>query len=205
MKGKNLIKLLGMLLFFVMFIFVEDVSAYSFVDEKYNDLTVVSIRDNNYERPSSEDVDLSGCTGCTVTVNNTINTAYAGAYEVSYHIKDFSNVLLQTLTRQYYVVDNTPYLKTETGVGSTTPLANEVNKNPTEEQLKNNKKGKLAYLWTFISIVVYILGFGMVFTVWEENFALGIFALLIALAITPFAHKKAISFAQEQRRIQRYS
>ena len=36
----------------------------------------------------------------------------------------------------------------------------EVNKNPTEEQLKNNKKGKLAYLWTVISIIVYVFAFG---------------------------------------------
>ena len=40
--------------------------------------------------------------------------------------------------------------------------AKEVNSQPTEEQLKNNKNGKLAYLWTFISIVVYVLGFGLV-------------------------------------------
>ncbi len=76
-----------------------------------------------------------------------------------------------------------------------------VNQNPTEEQLKDNKKGKLAYLWTFISIVVYVLGFGLVATAWEENVAIGILALLIALSFTPFAHKKAISLAQEQRRI----
>ena len=44
-----------------------------------------------------------------------------------------------------------------------------VNQNPTEEQLKNNKKGKLAYLWTVISIVVYLIGFGLVATAWEEN------------------------------------
>lgn len=79
--------------------------------------------------------------------------------------------------------------------------AKEVNQNPTEEQLKNNKKGKLAYLWTFISIVVYVLGFGMVFSAWSENFALGIMALLFALVLTPMAHRKAISLAKEQRRI----
>lgn len=76
-----------------------------------------------------------------------------------------------------------------------------VNKNPTEEQLKNNKKGKLAYLFTFISIVAYVLGFGMVFAAWQENFAVGILALILALTITPIFHKKAISLAQEQRKI----
>ena len=76
-----------------------------------------------------------------------------------------------------------------------------VNHNPTDEQLKDNKKGKRAYLWTFISIVVYLLGFGLVASAWEENIALGIMALLMALMITPITHKKAISLAQEQRRI----
>ncbi|MBE5757960.1 MAG: hypothetical protein E7345_03410 [Clostridiales bacterium] len=76
-----------------------------------------------------------------------------------------------------------------------------VNHNPTDEQLKDNKKGKRAYLWTIISIVVYLLGFGLVASAWEENIALGIMALLMALMITPITHKKAISLAQEQRRI----
>ena len=76
-----------------------------------------------------------------------------------------------------------------------------VNHNPTEEQLKNNKKGKLAYLWTVISIVVYLIGFGLVATAWEENIGVGILALLLALTTTPFAHRKAIDLAREQRRI----
>ena len=76
-----------------------------------------------------------------------------------------------------------------------------VNQNPTEEQLKNNKKGKLAYLWTVISIVVYLIGFGLVATAWEENIGVGILALLLALTTTPFAHRKAIDLAREQRRI----
>ena len=77
----------------------------------------------------------------------------------------------------------------------------EVNKNPTEEQLKNNKKGKLAYLWAVISIIVYVFAFGMVATAWEENFALGILALLLVLTIAPLPHRKAISLAKEQRAI----
>lgn len=76
-----------------------------------------------------------------------------------------------------------------------------VNQNPTEEQLKNNKKGKLAYLWTVISIVVYVIGFGLVAAAWGENIGVGIMALLLALTTTPLAHKKAIELAQEQRRI----
>ena len=76
-----------------------------------------------------------------------------------------------------------------------------VNQNPTEEQLKNNKKGKLAYLWTVISIVVYLIGFGLVATAWEENIGVGILALLLALTTTPFAHRKARDLAREQRRI----
>ena len=76
-----------------------------------------------------------------------------------------------------------------------------VNQNPTEEQLKNNKKGKLAYLWTVISIVVYLIGFGLVAAAWEENIGVGILALLLALTTTPFAHRKAIDLAREQRRI----
>ena len=66
---------------------------------------------------------------------------------------------------------------------------------------KNNKKGKLSYLWTVISIVVYVLGFGIVLYAWQENIVLGIMALLFALSIMPIAHKKAIDLAQEQRRI----
>ena len=67
--------------------------------------------------------------------------------------------------------------------------------------MKNNKKGKLAYLWTVISIIVYVFAFGMVATAWEENFALGIFALLIVLVVAPIPHRKAISLAKEQRAI----
>ena len=76
-----------------------------------------------------------------------------------------------------------------------------VNRNPTEEELKDNKKGKLAYIWTIISIIIYVLGFGLVFAAWEENFALGIIALLFSLTITPIAHRKAIELAREQRKI----
>ena len=56
-------------------------------------------------------------------------------------------------------------------------------------------------MWTVISIVVYVFGFGLVATAWEENIGVGILALLLALATTPFAHRKAIDLAKEQRRI----
>lgn len=77
----------------------------------------------------------------------------------------------------------------------------EVNKNPTEEELKNNKKGKLAYLWTFISIIVYLGGFLLVASAWMENIAVGIVALIFVLSISPIAHNKAIHLAKEQRKI----
>ena len=76
-----------------------------------------------------------------------------------------------------------------------------VNEAPSEEQLKNNKKGKLAYLWIVISIVVYVLGFGMVFAAWGENIALGIMAFIFALIFTPIPHNKAIDLAKQQRSI----
>lgn len=56
-------------------------------------------------------------------------------------------------------------------------------------------------MWTVISIVVYLIGFGLVATAWEENIGVGILALLLALTTTPFAHRKAIDLAREQRRI----
>ena len=78
---------------------------------------------------------------------------------------------------------------------------NRVNKNPTEEQLKNNKKGKLAYLWIFLSVVAYVGGFAAVAAGFEENVAVGIIALLFVLAVTPMVQRKAIVLAQDQRQI----
>ena len=79
--------------------------------------------------------------------------------------------------------------------------AKQVNQNPTEEQLKNNKKGKLAYLWTFLSVVAYVLGFAAVVAAWEVNIAVGIMALIIMLPVTSIVQKKAVDLAKEQRRI----
>lgn len=77
----------------------------------------------------------------------------------------------------------------------------QVNENPTEEQLKNNKKGKLSYLWTFLSIVTYLLSFVLVAGAFNENLAVGIFALLLVLPLSPMVQKKAIALAREQREI----
>lgn len=77
----------------------------------------------------------------------------------------------------------------------------QVNENPTEEQLKNNKKGKLSYLWTFLSIVTYLLAFVLVAGAFNENLAVGIFALLLVLPLSPMVQKKAIALAREQREI----
>ena len=79
--------------------------------------------------------------------------------------------------------------------------AKQVNQNPTEEELKNNKKGKLAYLWTFLSVVAYVLGFGVVLMAWQSNIALGIVALIFMLPITSAVQTKAVNLAKEQRQI----
>ena len=79
--------------------------------------------------------------------------------------------------------------------------AKQVNQNPTEEELKNNKKGKLAYLWTFLSVAAYVLGFGVVLMAWQSNIALGIVALIFMLPITSAVQTKAVNLAKEQRQI----
>lgn len=79
--------------------------------------------------------------------------------------------------------------------------AKAVNQNPTEEELKNNKKEKLSYLWTVVSTIAYVVAFGLVAMAWQENIALGIMALLMALIFAPMFHTKAINLAREQRKI----
>ena len=110
MKGKSLAQLMGMLLFFVAFVFVEDVSAYTFVDKKYEEITVIDINDNGYTRPSAQDVNLEGCADCTVSVTDDINVKVASFYNATYQIKDSYGNLLQTLTRLYYVLNNKPVI-----------------------------------------------------------------------------------------------
>ena len=79
--------------------------------------------------------------------------------------------------------------------------AKKVNDNPTEEELKNNKKGKLSYLWSVLSVITYLVAFAIVFNAFSENIALGFVALIFALPISPIVQRKAISLAQEQRLI----
>lgn len=79
--------------------------------------------------------------------------------------------------------------------------AKNVNQSPTEEQLKNNKKGRLSYLWTFFSIITYLLGFTLVAAGFDQNVAVGIIALIFVLSITPIVQHKAIDLANEQRAI----
>lgn len=76
-----------------------------------------------------------------------------------------------------------------------------VNRNPTEEQLKDNKKGKLSYLWTVFSIIAYIAGFVLVAMGFNENVGVGIFAMIIVLMLAPMVQKKAINLAKQQRKI----
>ena len=64
-----------------------------------------------------------------------------------------------------------------------------------------NRKATLSYLWTFISIVVYVLGFGVVASAWQNSIALGIVAFIFVLVISPVAQTKAVNLAKEQRSI----
>ncbi len=77
----------------------------------------------------------------------------------------------------------------------------EINRNPTEEELKNNKKGKLSIALTILSIVVYLIAFVLVACSWQINVALGIFVLILVLVFAPSIQIKAINLAKQQRRI----
>ena len=77
----------------------------------------------------------------------------------------------------------------------------EINRNPTEEELKNNKKGKLSIGLTILSIVVYLLAFVLVACSWQINVALGIFVLILVLMFVPSIQIKAIKLAKQQRKI----
>lgn len=76
-----------------------------------------------------------------------------------------------------------------------------VNQNPTEEQLKDNKNGKKAYLWSFLSVIAYLIGFVVIASGFNNNFAIGIIAMMFVLPITSLIQRKAIGFAQQQRKI----
>ncbi len=77
----------------------------------------------------------------------------------------------------------------------------EINRNPTEEELKNNKKGKLSIALTILSIIVYLLAFVLVACSWQTNVALGIFVLILVLMFVPSIQIKAINLAKQQRKI----
>ena len=77
----------------------------------------------------------------------------------------------------------------------------EINSNPTEEELKNNKNGKLSIALTILSIVVYLLAFVLVACSWQINVALGIFVLILVLMFVPSIQIKAINLAKQQRKI----
>ena len=77
----------------------------------------------------------------------------------------------------------------------------EINRNPTEEELKNNKKGKLSIALIILSIVVYLIAFVLVACSWQINVALGIFVLILVLVFAPSIQIKAINLAKQQRRI----
>lgn len=75
----------------------------------------------------------------------------------------------------------------------------EINRNPTEEELKDNKKGKLSIVVTIVSTIVYLIAFILVASSWQVNIGLGIFVLV--LVFTPSIQIKAINLAKQQRKI----
>lgn len=77
----------------------------------------------------------------------------------------------------------------------------EINRNPTEEELKDNKKGKLSIVVTIVSIIVYLIAFILVASSWQVNIGLGIFVLVLVLIFTPSIQIKAINLAKQQRKI----
>ena len=77
----------------------------------------------------------------------------------------------------------------------------EINRNPTEEELKDNKKGKLSIVVTIVSTIVYLIAFILVASSWQVNIGLGIFVLVLVLIFTPSIQIKAINLAKQQRKI----
>jgi len=129
MKGKGIIKIFGLMMFFVMFIFVDKVSANDFSNTKFEDLTLVMLNDENYTKPSEDDVVIADCSDCTVSIANPINVKIPGKYTVTYTVKDASNNEVDSLVRYYYVVDSTPVLVNGDNVPNITPTVNSTNKN----------------------------------------------------------------------------
>ncbi len=77
----------------------------------------------------------------------------------------------------------------------------EINQNPTEEELKDNKKGKQSIVLMIVSIVVYLVAFVLVASSWQVNVGLGILVLILVLMFTPTIQIKAINLAKQQRKI----
>lgn len=76
-----------------------------------------------------------------------------------------------------------------------------VNQNPTEEQLKDNKNAKRAWLWTILSMLAYAGAFLIVALGFSNHFAVGIVAMVVVIPVSTIFQKKAIEYAQQQRRI----
>jgi len=70
-----------------------------------------------------------------------------------------------------------------------------------EEELKDNKKGKLSIVVTIVSTIVYLIAFILVASSWQVNIGLGIFVLVLGLIFTPSIQIKAINLAKQQRKI----
>ena len=106
MKSKGIIKYLGLTLFFVLFVFVGKVSASSFSDAKFDDVTFIEVGNQNYEQPKESDVTITDCDNCTIEIINPIEVSVLGSYEVLYNIKNSSNEIVETLIRDFYVYNN---------------------------------------------------------------------------------------------------
>ena len=76
-----------------------------------------------------------------------------------------------------------------------------VNQNPTEEQLKDSKNMKRAWMWTIFSILAYAGAFVIVAAGFSNNFFVGIIAMIVVIPVSTIFQKKAIDYAQEQRQI----
>ena len=128
MKGKGFIKLLGFVCLFILFGFVDSVSASNFSNAEFNDLTIVNVDDINYTKPSSADVIVTDCENCTVEVINPINVEIPGNYVVTYNIKNSSGEVVEVLTRNVFVLNHKPAIVNKDG-SVTTPLGNIGNAN----------------------------------------------------------------------------
>lgn len=68
----------------------------------------------------------------------------------------------------------------------------------TSEQKKDNKKGKKSIIWSVFATIVYVLALGAVISLFQDNVAVGIFAMFIIIPISSVVHRKAIKLAKDQ-------